>query len=78
LIVLDLEVDGSPPEELCDSFTTEARLRETPMVILGSLRRNGQGLPPGEFVSKPYHFGPLIRKIEELLHATRHIVSSGV
>jgi CheY-like chemotaxis protein len=37
------------------------------MILLGNLRRR-RGLPSqGEFVSKPYHYGPLIRKIEELL-----------
>jgi DNA-binding response OmpR family regulator len=66
LIVLDLEVDDSAPEELC------AQGHPTPIVILGELRRN---LPPcelgqhGQFVSKPYQYGPLIRKIEELLSA---------
>jgi CheY-like chemotaxis protein len=37
------------------------------LVLLGSLRDLRERLPCGEFVSKPYHYGPLIRKIEELL-----------
>jgi CheY-like chemotaxis protein len=70
LIVLDLEVDESAPEEVCAPFTEHAQGHHTPMVVLGSLRcsapvrEDGQA---GEFVSKPYHYGPLIRKIEELL-----------
>jgi hypothetical protein len=34
--------------------------------MLGSVRR-WHGLAPRQFVSKPYQYGPLIRKIEELL-----------
>jgi len=37
------------------------------LVLLGNLRRWRERLPNGEFVAKPYHYGPLIRKIEELL-----------
>ena len=37
------------------------------LVLLGNLRGWRDRLPEGEFVPKPYHYGPLIRKIEELL-----------
>jgi hypothetical protein len=37
------------------------------LVLLGNLRGWRELLPDGEFVPKPYHYGPLIRKIEELL-----------
>ncbi len=70
LIVLDLEVDDSAPEEVCAPFTEHAQGHHTPMVILGNLRRHSDDSKDGqagEFVSKPYHYGPLIRKIEELL-----------
>jgi CheY-like chemotaxis protein len=40
---------------------------EPRLVLLGSLRDYRRRLAGGEFVSKPYHYGPLIRKIEELL-----------
>jgi hypothetical protein len=36
------------------------------MVLLGSARRAGTS-PSGEFVAKPYHYAPLILKIEQLL-----------
>jgi DNA-binding response OmpR family regulator len=67
LIVLDLEVDDSSPEVLSAPFAAHARAGCTPLVMLGSARRDSQRLPDGEFVAKPYHYGPLIRKIEELL-----------
>ncbi len=66
LIVLDLELDRSSPDELCSKFEGAADLDEPPMVLLGSMRR-GPLNPRREIVSKPYHYGPLIRRIEEIL-----------
>ena len=70
LIVLDLEIDDSSPSEICAPFAVDRQLSETPTVMLGTVRSGSEGLPAGEFVSKPYHFGPLLRKIEELLDAS--------
>jgi CheY-like chemotaxis protein len=67
LIVLDLEMDDSTPEAVSAPFAAHAQADRTPLVMLGTARRNAQRLPEGEFVAKPYHYGPLIRKIEELL-----------
>jgi len=66
LVVLDLEVD--PPDEgrsapLRDQAEAEGR----PVIILGHARREAPARPGEEFVAKPYHYGALIRKIEELL-----------
>ena len=77
LIVLDLELDfdgeqigqadGSSPENRCNPFLDQSRADQTPLVMLGTVRRGTDALPEGEFVAKPYHYGPLIRRIEELL-----------
>ena len=72
LIVLDLETDGSTPEAIYAPFANQSRRRQTPLVLLGTLRDNSTGPAAGEFVSKPYHYGPLIRRIEELVIATGH------
>jgi DNA-binding response OmpR family regulator len=69
LIVLDLETEDSPPEEICSCFTMGAEGRSPPLVVLGTVRRRQGDSFPGEIVGKPYHYGPLIRKIEELLSA---------
>jgi len=45
------------------------------LVLLGNLRGWRERVPSGEFVAKPYHYGPLIRKIEELLANDRQIDS---
>lgn len=68
LIVLDLEVDGTESEDLSASFAEHSRHDHTALVMLGTVRRNRA--PEAEFVSKPYHYGPLVRKIEELLDTT--------
>jgi CheY-like chemotaxis protein len=70
VIVLDLECDHEPTGNadltLAESFTCEA-----PLVMLGSVRRRPEHFPRGQFISKPYHYAPLIRKIEELLAVGR-------
>jgi CheY-like chemotaxis protein len=70
-------VGGSPAGHKPDRMPVLAEAAETPapqeepyqprLVLLGSLRGLRDRLPEGEFVSKPYHYGPLIRRIEELL-----------
>jgi CheY-like chemotaxis protein len=68
LIVLDLEVEGAAaePRDMSAPFAAQSRADRAPLIVLGSVRRPG---PPAdaEFVAKPYHYGPLIRRIEELL-----------
>ena len=73
LIVLDLEVEDSRPEEIRTKFTQDPQITGTPIVMLGSIRLTSDDTPHGEtspregFVEKPYHYGPLIRRIEQLL-----------
>ncbi|MGW8255916.1 MAG: response regulator [Thermoguttaceae bacterium] len=38
-----------------------------PLIILGTVPRKQPGIPHGEFISQPYHYAPLIRKIEDML-----------
>jgi len=77
LIVLDLEIDGvgadeadragmvpaGAPPDVSAPFAEQSRADRAGLVLLGSVRRPGGA----EFVAKPYHYGPLIRRIEELL-----------
>jgi CheY-like chemotaxis protein len=69
LIVLDLEIDLCGPEEVAAPFAQQSQSDQASLVLLGSVRRR-QPLPPGEYVAKPYHYAPLIRKIEEILSAS--------
>jgi CheY-like chemotaxis protein len=70
LIVLDLELDDSDPENLYAPFAQQCGTEGGSLVALGSIRRDAR-LGGGEFVPKPYYYGPLIRKIEEILETGR-------
>jgi len=64
LIVLDLELDQADPAGIQSPSSPN---HETAMVLLGTVRQAGAAGSSGEFVRKPYDYGPLVRKIEELL-----------
>ena len=67
LIVLDLESDamGSPADS--DPVVEASQQFATPIVMLGHVRRGTPLEASGAVLRKPYHYAPLIRKIEELL-----------
>ena len=69
LIVLDLECEAAAPQRVAGGFAQQSRQHATPLVLLGSARRVSDAQPQGEFVAKPYHYAPLIRKIESLLES---------
>ncbi len=69
LIVLDLEIDPCGLDEVAGCFAEQSRMDHTSLVLLGKVRRKDP-LPRGEYVAKPYHFAPLIRRIEEILSAS--------
>ena len=75
LIVLDLEVDDADPESVRADFVSRSPTTETPIVLLGSVRKGVKCASSGEFVPKPYHYGPLIRRIEELLRNTDEVAA---
>ena len=73
LIVLDLDADDAAGEELSAPFAEQSETRPPRLIFLGGLRRRRRRPPGGEFVSKPYHYGPLIHRIEELLRCNGHV-----
>ncbi len=68
LIVLDLEVDAGSFDSLPAEYEQATRAEHTPLVLLGNVRRTTGDVC--QFVSKPYHYAPLVRKIEELVAQT--------
>jgi CheY-like chemotaxis protein len=70
VIVLDMESEPSGPTPLDHCLVQESQAHDTPLLFLGSAHLRAH-LPSGKFVSKPYHYAPLIRKIESLLEETR-------
>lgn len=69
LIVLDAESDPSPSGKLTDDLRQVANGSDTPIVILGKVRQLRGPISADQIVAKPYHYGPLIRKINGLLAA---------
>jgi CheY-like chemotaxis protein len=67
VIVVDLDGSSTPPEELCAPFARQAETYPTRLIFLGGLCRRHRRPSGGEFVAKPYHYAPLIRRIEQLL-----------
>ena len=69
LIVLDAESDQSDSGEATSELCRVAGRSDTPIVFLGKIRQLRAPLPANQIVAKPYHYGPLIRKIDGLLDA---------
>jgi CheY-like chemotaxis protein len=67
VIVLDLEAVQPGKKTSASDYDAEAKGSHTSLVVLGSAKRSDPNFPTRQFVAKPYHYGPLIRKIEELL-----------
>ena len=68
LILFDTDSDATSSGRPTDDLREAATRNHTPIVILGKLRQL-QGAESGQIVTKPYHYGPLIRKIDGLLAA---------
>jgi CheY-like chemotaxis protein len=69
LIVFDAESDRSEAGRGIDDLKAAASRNGTPIVILGTVRQAKKHASAGQFVPKPYHYGQLIHKIEDLLDA---------
>jgi CheY-like chemotaxis protein len=69
LIVLDADSDLNDIPNATDNLRKAAGRTATPIVILGTLRRSCGQLPAGQILAKPYHYGALIRRIDDLLAA---------
>ncbi|MBX3413501.1 MAG: response regulator [Pirellulales bacterium] len=69
LIVVDLEVSPAEDEAVSAGYEAESRENQTQLILLGNVRRAPATGPRDRFVSKPYHYAPLIRKIESLLES---------
>ncbi len=67
VIVLDLKSDTAETDQVSDDYEAHAHREQIPLVVLGKARRGPIGTTPSEYVAKPYHYGPLIRRIEELI-----------
>ena len=67
IIVLSLEEADRGNAAVSDGFADHAAEQKASLVVIGSARIAAEAFPRAEFISAPYHYGPLIRRIEELL-----------
>ncbi len=66
VIVLDLEAEAANDATVRAAYDNERASNPAEMVILGNLRQDQQATDQ-HIVRKPYHYGPLIQKIEQLV-----------
>ena len=69
LILLDAESDCTTSGEPTSNLREVADRHDTPIVILGKVSQLVGRWPADQIVAKPYHYEPLIRKINSLLAA---------
>ena len=69
LIVFDVECDQSRNGQPTNDLRQIAVGSDTPIVILGKVRQLAGPVSAEQIVAKPYHYGPLIRKINGMLAA---------
>jgi CheY-like chemotaxis protein len=69
LIVFDAESDRTESGRGVEDLKAAASRNGTPIVILGTVRNAKNHARSGQFIPKPYHYGQLIHKIEDLLDA---------
>ncbi len=67
LVVLDLDEQPAGAEALSGEFSRSKSAEPTPVILIGTVRSTRA--IPGAFIAKPYHYQPLISKIEQLLQA---------
>ncbi|MFM7843195.1 MAG: response regulator [Planctomycetota bacterium] len=58
----DAQAAAWPEDYVCETAATNGSL-----VLLGRWQAGDRQVPREQIIAKPYHFGPLIRKIEQLV-----------
>ena len=70
VLVLDIDTVDPDDRSVIEGFDHHAQKENTSVVLLGQVPKPHLSLANSDVVSKPYHYGPLIRKIEALLRQT--------
>lgn len=67
VLVLDMDTLDSADRSVIEEFDHHAQKENASVVLLGRVPKASLPLANSDVISKPYHYGPLIRKIEMLL-----------
>ncbi len=68
VIVLNIESETLDDDTICRQYGDHSDSLRSSLVVLGTMRRDQPAVPNDQVVSKPYHYAPLVRTIERLLH----------
>ena len=68
VVVLDLDLAAADETASPQDFANWANGGGYSLILLGTARRHATA-SPGEFIAKPYHYQPLVLKIEQLLQS---------
>lgn len=63
VLVIDTDESSVRDRALAATVCESARRNAALIVVLGTKKSDSVALGPGEFVRKPYHYGPLVRRI---------------
>jgi PleD family two-component response regulator len=72
VVVLDLEAEAADDASVRAAYESELADHREELVILGNLRRSDVTADQ-RLVCKPYHYGPLIRRIEQLIEHSANL-----
>ena len=67
LILIDFETVSNRRDENLRKLCENADRTNTPIVVIGSSKRQEREIPGGSHIAKPYHYRDLLRKIEYIL-----------
>ena len=67
VFVLDADTVDLADANVCSEYEGQVRAENARVLLLGRARSLATPLPTCDVVAKPYHYAPLIRKIEDLL-----------
>lgn len=73
LVIFDVDAVSTSPKQAIDAFARAGNLEDAPIVAIGSTKFNAP-MGEGGFISKPYHFAPLLQKIEQFLKNAGEVV----
>jgi DNA-binding response OmpR family regulator len=71
VVILDADSDAADDDTICRQIGEQTRQGQASVVLLGVAQRRSGPAAHDHVVAKPYHYAPLIRKIEQLLERPR-------
>ena len=74
VIVLDMDAEFAEDSSIQAGFDVESRDHHSSLLVLGKARKYSRQVPSDCVLAKPYHYGPLVHKIEQLLAAAERTI----